>query len=409
MSLSSAMFSGISGLMAYGDAMNVTGDNIANMNTVGFKGSKTIFADILANSTGNMQFGRGALIQSVTQSFSQGSFETTGNATDMGIQGSGFFVVRDSDSGSVFYTRAGQFVINDDGFLVNPSQQIVQGYSMSTNASGTVTRSGTATNIDLANVQSTPRATSTFRMGINLSAVASAGATFSSSFNAYNALGEVTTVTYTFTKSSTAQTWTYIASTSAGTVSAGASGTVTFNSSGKITAPATDQTITISSFPSGSGNLTMTWDLLNGAGTSYGDISGYAAQSVTNSIVQNGYSTGVLRGVSVDQDGIISGLFSNGQSQQIWQTQLADFLSPWGLSRQGNSLFSETAQSGQPILGIAKAGGFGTIYGSSLELSNVDLGQQFVDMIQNQRAYQASSRVITTVDDMMAETVNLKR
>lgn len=413
MSLSSAMYSGISGLMVYGDAMNVTGDNIANINTVGYKSSRAIFADILANSVANgsatLQFGRGALMQDVTQEFSQGSFESTGNATDMAIQGAGFFVVRDQSSNGRFYSRAGQFTMNRDGFLVNPNDAIVQGYQMTTNTAGVVVRSGTATDIDITGVQSTPRATALFRLGLNLNAAASAGTTFSSSFNAYNSLGEATTVTYTYTKQVAAQTWDYVVATSTGSVSAGASGTVTFNDAGQLTAPITDQSVTITGFPSGAADLTMTWDIVNGGGAAYNDITGYAAESVTNSVVQDGYSTGVLRGTSVDQQGIISGLFSNGQTQQLWQIELADFLSPWGLSRQGNSLFSETRQSGQPILGVAKAGGFGTIYGSSLELSNVDLGQEFVAMISNQRAYQANSRIITTVDTMLQEAINLKR
>ena len=414
MSLSSAMYSGISGLMVYGDAMNVTGDNIANINTTGFKSSRSVFADILANSVSNgaasLQFGRGALMQDVTQEFSQGSFESTGNATDMAIQGTGFFVVRDKSSGGMFYTRAGQFTLNRDGLLVNPNDAVVQGYQMTTNASGTVTKVGTASDVDITGVQSTPRKTSIFRLGINLNASASAGTTFSTSFNAYNSLGEATTMTYTFTKQSAAQTWNYVASSSIGSVSAGASGTVTFDNAGQITAPATDQSITITGFGSGAADLTMAWNLRDEtAGVSYNDITGYSAESVTSSVVQDGYSTGVLRGISVDQEGVISGLFSNGQTQQLWQLELADFLSPWGLSRQGNSLFAETRQSGQPILGVAKAGGFGTIYGSSLELSNVDLGQQFVDMIANQRAYQANSKIITTVDTMLQDAISLKR
>ncbi|MBI4666623.1 MAG: flagellar hook protein FlgE [Nitrospinae bacterium] len=416
MSLSSAMYAGVSGLMAYGDAMNVTGDNIANVNTIGYKGNRTIFADILANSVANgsttLQFGRGSHILGVTASFTQGSFETTGNATDMAIQGSGFFVVKDPSSGGLYYTRAGQFTLNEAGELVNPNGFNVQGYQLTTNASGAVTKAASSTNIDVTGVQSVPKATTTFTLGLNLNATASAGTTFSSSFNAYNALGETTTVTYTFTKTTTAQTWDFVASGPAGTTLSGTglSGSVTFDSAGIMTGPATDLDLTISGFPSGSAPLTITWDLLNNTtGLLNTDITGYAAGSVMNSMVQDGYPTGVLRGLSVSDDGIISGLFSNGQTQQMWQVQLADFLSPWGLSRQGNSMFAETSQSGQPILGTAKSGGFGTIYGSSLELSSVDLSTQFVDMIQNQRAYQANSRIITTVDTMMQEVVNLVR
>jgi len=419
------MYSGVSGINAYGNAMNVTGDNIANVNTVGFKGNRTIFADILANSVANgattLQFGRGSLVQGITASFSQGSFDTTGNATDMAIQGAGFFVVKDT-AGASYYTRAGQFIMDENGKLVNPNDMIVQGYRMTTNSSGIVTRASASEDIDITGVQSSPKATTLFRLGMNLSSVASAGTTFSSSFNTYNSLGEMTTITYTFTKTTNPLEWHFAATGPTGTTlsGTGASGYFTFNSTGALTSYGTtagagtpitaDLNLTISGFPSGANNLSVVWDVYNNAtSTVRSELTGFASDSVMNSMVQDGYGTGVLRGLSVDQDGIISGLFSNGQTQQMWQVELADFLSPWGLSRQGNSLFAETAQSGQPVLGTAGDGGFGTIYGSSLELSSVDLSGEFVDMIQNQRAYQANSRIITTVDQMLQEVVNLKR
>jgi len=427
MGLTSAMYSGVSGLMTYGDAMNVTGDNIANVNTIGFKGNSTIFADVLANSVSNgattMQFGRGALIQGVKASFSQGSFSTTGNATDMGIQGAGFFVVKDTVNSATFYTRAGQFIINKDGKLANPNDYLVQGYKLTTNSSGVVTRANAGGNIDISGVQSTPKTTTLYRMGMNLSSVASAGTTFSTSLNVYNSLGEETTITYTFTKTSTALQWQYNTSgpTGVSLSGTGSSGTLTFSSAGVLStrgayngtgqaAITADLPLVVSGFTSGAASLTINWDLYNAAASSQrNEITGYASNSVTNSMWQDGYSTGVLRGLSVDQEGIISGLFSNGQTQQMYQVQLADFISPWGLSRQGNTLFAETTDSGQPILGFAKSGGFGTIYGSSLELSSVDLSREFVDMIQNQRAYQANSRIITTVDQMLQDVIALKR
>lgn len=428
MSLSSAMYSGVSGLMTYGNAMNVTGDNIANVNTIGFKANSTIFADVLANSVSNgattMQFGRGALIQGVKASFAQGSFETTGNATDMGIQGAGFFVVKDSVNTGTYYTRAGQFIINKDGKLANPNDYLVQGYKLVSNALGVVTRANGATDIDISGVQSVPKTTTQFRMGLNLSTVASAGATFSTSLNVYNSLGEEVTLTYNFTRIGTPLQWEYYVTSSDVTTITGAaaSGTLTFSSSGALltrgdiggnanVAPITgDLDLILGGFNSGAANLTIQWDLYNTlAAAQRSEITGYASNSVTNSMWQDGYSTGVLRGLSVDQEGIISGLFSNGQTQQMFQVQLADFISPWGLSRQGNTLYAETTDSGQPIMGYAKAGGFGSIYGSSLELSSVDMSKEFVDMIQNQRAYQANSRIITTVDQMLQEVISLKR
>lgn len=410
------MYAGVSGMMAFGNAMNVTGDNIANVNTVGFKSGRANFADILANQVANgsttMQFGNGTHINNVASSFASGSRQATGNATDMMIEGAGFFTVRDSTNNGKYYTRAGQFTISDKGKLVNPNGMIVQGYKMTTNASGVATRTAAPTDIDITGVQSVPKATTNFRMGLNLNSSASAGSTFSTSFNVYNALGEATTISYTFTKNTASQSWHYAAAGPSGTTLSGsaASGTITFSDQGIITSPASNLTLSISNFPSGAQPLTMTWNLVNSVtGQPRNEITGYSSDSTTNAMLQDGYSTGVLRGLSVDDKGIISGLFSNGQTQEMWQLQLADFISPWGLTRVGDSMYAETSQSGQPIVGVAKAGGFGSVSGSALELSNVDLSQQFVDMIQNQRAFQANSRIITTVDSMMQEAVNLVR
>lgn len=413
MGLNSAMYSGVSGIMTMGNAMNVTGDNIANINTVGFKSSRAVFADILANSlsSGNntLQFGRGTFLQGVAANWQQGSFETTGNATDMGIQGSGFFVVADTENSANFYTRAGQFVLDSQGRLVNQQGYVAQGYQVLSTINGVVTTSSAVGDVDIGSVQSVPSATTAFRMGLNLNSSASAGTTFSNSFDVYNTLGERVTMTYNFTAASGAQTWTYAVTSSAGTVSGGATGTLQFDAQGAIIVPATNQTVTVSAFASGAADLAMTWDLLDSAGTAYNDMTGYSASSSVVSMVQDGYSTGTLRGLSVDSSGLISGLFSNGQTQNLYQLAMADFASPWGLQRVGGSLYAETSQSGQALVGTAGSGGLGTILGGSLELSNVDLATEFVNMIQNQRGYQANSRVITTVDDMMAEAVNLKR
>ena len=413
MSLSSAMFTGVSGILTMGNAMNVIGDNIANVNTIGFKGNRSIFADILANSLSNgstvMQTGRGTFTQAISPSWEQGSFETTGNATDVGIQGAGFFVVRRQSDSGIFYTRAGQFTLDDDGMLINPQDFIVQGYRVTSSVGSVITTASASEDISIDGVTAQPSATTAFRIGMNLDAAASAGTTFATSFDVYNAIGERVTLTYTFTKSSTAQTWTYGVTSSTGSVTSGASGSITFDSVGAITSPAADTTLVISGFPSGASTLTTTWDLIDSSGSAYNEITGYAATSTTTSIIQDGFSTGTLRGLSVDQDGFISGLFSNGQSQFLYQLELADFASPWGLQREGGTMYAETQQSGQALLGTAGTAGLGTILGSALELSNVDLATQFVKMIQNQRGYQANSRVITTVDDMMAEAVNLKR
>ncbi len=411
MSLASSMYSGVSGLMTYGQAMNVIGDNIANVNTIGFKGSRSIFADVLAqsvsNGSANMQIGRGTMMQSVNLSLAQGSFETTGNATDMAVQGSGFFVVNQGTSR--YYTRAGQFILNDAGKLVNPSGYKAQGYLLDTSGIAT----GSLVDIDLAGVQSQPKASTYFRLGANLNANASSGTVFQSAANLYSSLGQLVTLTISLTKQ-TGNNWNYsMSATTSGAASgtitvSGGTGTLSFNTSGALSSPTTNPTITISGI-SGASPLSVQWRLNQTTGGTYGDMTGYAATSVTNALTQDGYSTGTLKGLSVDQDGYISGLFSNGQTQKLRQIGLANFSSPWGLTRIGSSLFAESAASGQPVLGLARAGGFGSIAGSSLEQSNIDLGSEFVNMIQTQRAYQANSKIITSIDEMLTEAVNLKR
>lgn len=415
MSLNSAMFTGVSGILTLGNAMNVTGDNIANVNTVGYKGSRTSFSDILSssisNGAANIQIGRGAFLSGVNTSWSQGSFETTANATDMAIQGSGFFMVKDTVNNATYYTRSGQFTLNNQGQLVNGAGMNVQGYQVTSTVNGVVNTAGASSNINIGGVQSVPKATTQFRIGANLNAAASANATFNTSFDAFNNLGGRVTLTYTFTKNpATPLTWNYAVAASSGTITAGGAGTLTFNSSGQMIAPVTNPTLSISGFPTGAAPLTMNWTLYNPVGgASFGDLTSYNAGSTTTSIIQDGFSTGTLKGVSVDAKGVISGLFSNGQTQALYQLTMVDFASPWGLARQGGSLYGETMQSGQPLSGTAGAGGLGTILGSSLELSNVDLASEFVKMIQNQRGYQANSKIITTVDEMMTEAVNLKR
>ncbi len=414
MSLNSAMYTGVSGLMTMGNSMNVIGDNIANVNTVGYKGNRANFADILANSLSNgstvLQFGRGTFMKNITPSWSQGSVETTGNASDMAIQGAGFFIVNDADNAATYYTRAGQFIEDENGYLVNADGFRAQGYEVTSNINGQLTTTGVVADIQINGVQSTPQATSEFRFAVNLDASASAGATFSTSFDAYNNLGEAVTLSYTFTKTS-AQTWDYAVASSSGTVTTGGTGTLTFDSAGALATPTANQTVTVSGFTnSGAADLSMSWLLFNStSGSAYNDLTAYASPSSTVSIHQDGFPTGTLQGISISDDGVIAGLFSNGQTTELWQMALADFASPWGLSRIGGTLFAESAASGQPVLGTAGSGGFGSILGSSLELSNVDLATEFVRMIQNQRGYQANSRVVTTVDDMMAEVVNLKR
>jgi flagellar hook protein FlgE len=338
---------------------------------------------------------------------SQGSFEASSNALDLAIDGSGFFVVNNGTGN--FYTRAGQFRLNDDGLVQSVTGEILQGNQITNGVASTTTG-----NIDLAGVQSAPQASTTFEIGVNLNSGSSATTTFNTPISLFNSVGSQILLNSQFTKVAGSNSWTYNLSPSDGTITSGASGTVTFDSSGQmasINGALADQTIVIdySAANPPAAAQTLTWDLVDSSGVTNGKLTGFAAQSNNNSLVQDGYTTGTLVGLTVNSQGIIGGLFNNGQTDNLFQVIMADFLAPSGLTRQGQNLFSESAESGQPVLGVAESGGFGGIAGQSLELSNVDLAEQFVTLIQTQQAFQASARIITTADDLLTEAVNLVR
>ena len=411
MSLISTLFTGVTGLSGNSAAMGVIGDNISNVNTVGFKESKAVFSDIfstiLTNGSVTSQLGRGTQMQGTIKSFSQGSFEASTNALDLAIDGSGFFVVNNGTGN--FYTRAGQFRLNDDGLVQTITGEILQGNQITNGVSSTTTG-----NIDLAGVQSAPQASTTFEIGVNLNSASSATTTFNTPISLFNSVGSQILLNAQFTKVAGSNSWTYSLTPSDGTVTSGSSGTVTFDSSGQlstINGALTDQTIVIDYTAANppAAAQTLTWDLVDNSGATNGKLTGFAAQSNNNSLVQDGFTTGTLVGLTVNSEGIIGGLFNNGQTDNLFQVVMADFLAPSGLTRQGQNLFSESAESGQPVLGVAETGGFGGIAGQSLELSNVDLAEQFVTLIQTQQAFQASARIITTADDLLTEAVNLVR
>ena len=411
MSLVSSLFTGVRGLSSNSQAMGVIGDNISNVNTIGFKESKAVFSDIfstiLTNGSVTSQLGRGSTLQGTIQSFNQGSLQSSTNALDLAIDGSGFFVVNNGTGN--FYTRAGQFRLNSDGLVQAITGEILQGQQIT---NGTV--SSTVSNIDLAGVQSEPQASTTFQLGANLNSASTAATTFNSPITIYNSVGSQTILNIQFTKVANANSWTYSISSTDGTVTSGASGTVSFTTSGQLSAingSLADQTIVIdySSANPPAAEQTLTWDLVDASNATLGKLTGFAAESNNNSLTQDGFTTGTLVGLTVNSEGVIGGLFNNGQTSNLYQVTMADFLAPSGLTRQGENLFSESAESGQPTLGLAGSGGFGNIAGQSLELSNVDLAEQFVTLIQTQQAFQASARVITTTDDLLTEAVNLVR
>ena len=408
----SSLYSGVSGINAAGYTMSVLGNNIANSTTVGFKGGYTSFADILSQSLGGAggggQIGRGVNLADVGTLFTQGSFENTSNGTDLAIEGAGFFMVAD-DTGT-YYTRAGQFIMDAEGYLVNPSGFRLQGYS----ADETGALLTTIGDLNVAQISSAPLATTSFRIVANLNGSAvenQPGSIYSSTITVYDSIGSAIPLTLTFTKTATPGEWDWEATVpvSMGIVSS-AGGTLQFNETGGLIPPTNaDPTITITGTPSG-GDLDVTWNTIDPTSSALsGDITGYAAANDTYGLFQDGYAPGTVENVAIEQDGQIVGLFTNGQTRTIGQVVVADFVSPWGLTKMGKSLFAESMSSGQPTIGEAGTGGRGSIAANALEMSNVDMASEFVRMITTQRAYQANARVISTSDDLLAELMQIKR
>ncbi len=402
-----SLFAGISGLNANATAMTVIGDNIANVNTTAYKGNRSSFANVLSQSLGGSigsDIGRGVEFWGTSPLWTQGSLENTGSATDLAINGKGFFIVNDS-SGASFYTRAGQFFLDENGDMVNPDDLVVQGYEI--DSSGNL---GNLTDISIPGDRvSPPSATTTFSFDINLDAGATTGETYSTSQSVYDSLGNAVPLTLTFTRQAALGTWIVSGTVPApnGPVAFTGGTTFTFDTGGNLIAPAGDLTVDIT-MNNGAANMSLTWDLVDAAGP-LGDITGYASPSNTTFQSQDGYSSGVLRGISVDESGFVTAAYSNGQLSPVFQVAMADFASYEGLTKLGKNLYAESLNSGQPLPGVAGDGRLGNISPMAIEMSNVDLAQEFVKMITTQRAFQANSRVITTSDEILSELINIKR
>jgi flagellar hook protein FlgE len=346
--------------------------------------------------------------------WSQGSVENTANPTDMAINGAGFFVLRDNAS-SEFYTRAGDFSFDRDGYLVNPDGLFVQGYEVTAVAADGTMTLGNITDINVPGQSTTPpQASTTFTVDVNLDAGAAALDTYSSTVIVYDSLGNGIPVTLTFEKQAV-NSWDVSVNVPAGTVTDPATDVVidvanyTFDGGDGSLLNNTDPQITLSDLISGADDLVLTWDLVDAAGVTNGDLTQYASPSTTTFQTQDGYPSGVLRGVSVDEFGVVTGSYSNGQLTPLYQVLLADFPNYYGLNKMGKNLYAESRDSGQPLSGVPQSGRLGSISPSAIEMSNVDLAQEFVKMITTQRAFQANSRVITASDEILAELINIKR
>lgn len=412
-----SLFAGMVGLNVNSTAMTVLGDNIANVNTTAFKSNRSSFANILSVSlagSSSSDVGRGVQFQGTTPMWTQGTIENTNSPTDLAISGSGFFVL-DDGSGASFYSRAGEFQFDRDGNLVNLSGLFVQGYEVTgTNPDGSLVL-GAITNVTVPG-QSTspPSATTTATIDVNLDSSTADLGTYATTTTVYDSLGNTIPLTLTFTKNA-ANDWTASVSAPAGTVTNPltdigiTNANLTFDANGNLNAGAGDPVITLSNLLSGANDLSITWDLYDAALASNGDVTQYSSPSTTTFQTQDGYPSGTLRVVGIDEFGVVAGSYSNGRLTPLFQLVMADFPSYYGLTKMGKNLYSESLSSGQPLLGTAQSGRLGSISTNAIEMSNVDLAQEFVKMITTQRAFQANSRVITTSDEILSELINLKR
>ena len=407
-----AMYSGISAIEANQQSMDVIGNNIANVNTTAYKAGRVTFEDQLSQTiqgagaptasvggTNPMQIGLGVRVASIDTLMQQGGLQSTTKPTDMAIQGNGYFML--GDSTGVSYTRDGSFSIDSSGNLVNASNgSYVLGWKADANGSVDSTAQITPTSHlsvpvgGLTAVQSTTTAT----FGGNLSADSTTtSAPYTRSLKVYDTLGESQNVTFSFTRDATTpNTWDWSAS---GDAAASGSGTITFDTSGKQIAA--------------TGGLTLT--PTDGAAvgqviapdfTGVTQISGSSSAAPTS---QNGFAPGTLQSFSVNQTGAVTGVFNNGLTRVLGQVALSDFPNPGGLARSGNNEFKPTINSGQATVGAALTSSLGQISTGYLEQSNVDLSNEFTNMIVTQRSFQANTKIVSTVDEMLNTVIQMKQ
>jgi flagellar hook protein FlgE len=419
-----SLFSAISGLQAHQTKMDVVGNNIANVNTVGFKSSTTVFEDTLSQllrngsaptastaGTNPAQVGLGVKVAEIATNFSQGSTQSTGRNTDFMISGDGFFVTKAGNQQS--YTRAGSFDFDGSGRMVTPDGNVLQGW-MATN--GTVNNNGPIGDLKIPFGQTlSPVATTAGSVTGNLAAEASSstpvGNPVQTQVTMYDPLGNPHQISYVFTPTGTPDQWD-VSVNAGGTALATTPATVTVNfdpaagaTAGQII-PATDQTFTIDpsgAFPNWTGPVTAD---LSGLTQFGGNKTTAIAQSPVNG---GGSAVGTLESFSLGNDGTITGVYSNGLRQTIGQLALATFANPGGLTKAGNSSYMVGDNSGAPQIGTAGTGGRGGLSAGALEMSNVDLSQEFTGLIIAQRGFQANSKVITTSDQILQDLVQMKQ
>ncbi len=417
--MSSTFSIALSSLNAESEAINTTGNNLANMNTDGFKGSAVDFKDLFSESLGDtkgFQVGLGVSVPVSNQIFSQGGIQTSTAPLASAIQGNGFFVVNSSSNAQMF-TRDGNFTLDSTGVLRTQTGEAVQGWT----AAGTsaISTAGPTGNIVLpTGAVLPPKGTQNFSINANLDAQAVAGTTtgatagtFSSPVQVVDSLGNTHNLTVTFTRSATtANSWTYDVTIPGGDLAGGtagaqtsvlaAPGTITFNTDGTMsTAGGTAATaVNINGLADGAANMAVNWNLFDASGN--GQITQYAEASNLASSTQDGNQAAQLTSVGIQNGGEVVATYSNGAQKVEAQLALAAIQNPTSLQNVGDNNLIVTSDTATPAVGAPQTGGRGQILGGALEGSNVNMASEFTNLIVFQSAYQASSKVITTANQM---------
>jgi flagellar hook protein FlgE len=465
-----SLYSGVSGLQNHQTRMDVVGNNIANVNTIGFKKGRVNFQDMISQMQAGAarpteeiggvnpkQVGLGVQVATIDTIHTQGSLQTTGVTSDLAIQGNGFFIMR--KGAQEFYTRAGAFGVDADGMLVNPANglrvqgwqaQLINGETVIQTASdvqdiaipiGSKDPAKATTDVDLAcNLDKRmPEVTE------NASPTDVIKGTWALDKKIYDSFGEEHTMRVQFTKvngvnnqwqvsayvdpevdaqgvpTDTTNTLLQVGEGAA----AGNTFTMTFDNlgslesafdgagnlinAGKLQVPITFD-VQGGTAPEGAAALSQTFNLnLGEVGSYVNTVTQFAETSSTKAYYQNGYSMGYLETYNIDPNGVVTGVYSNGTNRQLAKIALASFVNPGGLEKKGETMFSESINSGQANVGEAGIAGKGKFVNGALEMSNVDLSSEFVDLIVTQRGFQANSKTITTSDTMLDTILSLKR
>lgn len=396
---------GLSGLNAAAQNLDVIGHNVANVNTVGAKTSRTSFADVYATSISGSGVGLGVSVAGVSQQFTQGALAASGNSLDMAINGNGFFRV--TKDGSVSYTRNGEFRRDADNYLTTIDGSRLTGYPA--DANGQVMQGGMPTELQLSTGSIAPKATTEAELEINLDSRTEVPTAAFASNNPLTYSGATTLKVFdqqgnpyqltTYFRKTGDNAWEVHGSVDGVDLAAPIT-TLTFNADGSLQAPAAPVALTIP-IAAGTGG-TSTFNLDMSKLTQFGSTFSVTQQT------QDGFAPGTVAGYSISQDGTILASYTNGETKAMGQIALANFANPQGLSPLGGNAWAETMDSGQPVVGAPSSGTMGALKAGALESSNIDLTAELVNMITAQRTYQANAQTIKTQDQVLQTLINLR-